>query len=155
MTGAAASGGRDAIALWARFVRVGQAVLAAVEGELKAAGHPPLVWYDALLELRRVAPGGLRPLALERQMLLAQYNVSRLADRLVRAGLVRAGPCPEDARGRVLYLTEKGRALVDAMWPAYRAAIRRHFAERLAPGDAEALAAILERLRPPPSTQAR
>lgn len=148
MNDAAASGATGAIALWARFVRVGQAVLAAVEGDLKGQGFPPLAWYDALLELRRADPQGLRPLALQRAMLLAQYNVSRLVDRLERAGLVRCGPCAEDARGQVVHVTEKGRGLLDAMWPAYRATIMAHFATRLEPGDAEALAAILERLRP-------
>jgi hypothetical protein len=31
----------DITSLWARFVRVSQAVLAAVEADLKAAGFPP------------------------------------------------------------------------------------------------------------------
>lgn len=138
----------EGIALWARFVRVSQAVLAGVEGDLKAAGFPPLVWYDALLELRRVEPDGLRPYELEREMLLAQYNVSRLVERLVRAGYVRKEPSREDARGQLVFTTEKGMALLDAMWPAYRNAIQSRFVARLAPAEAEALSGILERLRP-------
>jgi DNA-binding MarR family transcriptional regulator len=138
----------DIAGLWARFVRVGQSVLAAVEGDLKAAGFPPLAWYDALLELRRVAPEGLRQFELQQHMLLAQYNMSRLIDRLVHAGCARRQPCPEDARGQVVYLTEKGRALIDAMWPAYRTAIMAHFGDRLDGPQAEALSNILETLRP-------
>ncbi|NIP77277.1 MAG: MarR family transcriptional regulator, partial [Xanthomonadales bacterium] len=45
-------------------------------------------------------------------------------------------------------LTEKGRALTDAMWPAYRAAIAAHFSDKLDQADAEAMAALLEKLRP-------
>ncbi len=138
----------DIAGLWARFMRVSQSVLAAVEGDLKAAGFPPLAWYDALLELRRVAPEGLRQFELQEHMLLAQYNMSRLIDRLVHAGYVRRQPCPEDARGQVIYLTEKGRSLIDAMWPAYRAAITAHFGDRLDGRQAEALAGMLESLRP-------
>jgi len=138
----------DVAGLWARFMRVSQSVLAAVECDLKAAGFPPLAWYDALLELRRVAPEGLRQFELQDHMLLAQYNMSRLIDRLVHAGYARRQPCPEDARGQVVYLTEKGRALIDAMWPAYRAAIMAHFRDRLDGRQAEALSEILERLRP-------
>ena len=123
-------------------------MLAAVEGDLKAAGFPPLAWYDALLELRRVAPEGLRQFELQEHMLLAQYNMSRLIDRLVDAGYARRQPCPEDGRGQVVYLTEKGRALIDAMWPAYRAAITARFGDRLDGGQAEALGEILETLRP-------
>ncbi len=138
----------DIAGLWARFMRVSQGVLAAVEGDLKAAGLPPLAWYDALLELRRVAPEGLRQYQLQEHMLLAQYNMSRLIDRLADAGYARRQPCPEDARGQVVYLTEKGRALIDAMWPAYRAAISAHFGDRLDGRQAEALARIVESLRP-------
>jgi DNA-binding MarR family transcriptional regulator len=138
----------EVIDLWALFVRVSQAVLAAVEADLKAAGFPPLAWYDALLELRRADPQGLRPIALERRMLLAQYNVSRLVDRLEREGLVRCARCPDDARGQLVHITEKGRALLDAIWPAYRTAIMARFADRLGPGEAEVLRGILERLRP-------
>lgn len=140
----------DRVDLWARFVRVSQAVLDAVEADLKAAGFPPLGWYDVLLEIRRVDPEGLRPVELQRRMLLAQYSVSRLVDRLARAGLVRSEPCPEDARGRLVLVTEKGRAMLDSMWPAYRAAILARFASRLDAAEAEALGRILERLRPDP-----
>ncbi len=138
----------DTAGLWARFVRVGQSVLAAVEDDLKAAGFPPLAWYDALLELRRAAPGGLRQFELQEHMLLAQYNLSRLIDRLAHVGYARRQPCPEDGRGQVVYLTEKGRALIDAMWPAYRTAISAHFGDRLDQRQAEALNEILETLRP-------
>ncbi len=34
----------DVAGLWARFMRVSQSVLAAVEGDLKATGFPPLAW---------------------------------------------------------------------------------------------------------------
>jgi DNA-binding MarR family transcriptional regulator len=138
----------DIAGLWARFMRVSQSVLAAVECDLKAAGFPPLAWYDALLELRRVAPEGLRQFELQEHMLLAQYNMSRLIDRLVDAGYARRQPCPEDGRGQVVYITEKGRAVIDAMWPAYRAAITAHFGDRLDGRQAEALSEILETLRP-------
>src|SRR5947209_20067851 len=85
------------IRAWARLVRAQQAVLAAVEAELKAAGFPPLAWYDVLLELSR-KDEGLRPFALEQELLLAQYNLSRLLDRLESAGYVERRPCPDDAR---------------------------------------------------------
>jgi len=135
--------------LWARFMRVSQAVLGAVEVDLKAAGFPPLAWYDAFLELRRVDPEGLRQFELQKHMLLAQYNMSRLVDRLVAVGFVRREPCPEDGRGQVICLTEKGRALIDAMWPAYRAAITAHFGGRLGADETAALGGMLEKLRPP------
>ncbi|MEQ9813300.1 MAG: MarR family winged helix-turn-helix transcriptional regulator [Azospirillaceae bacterium] len=135
-----------AITAWARLVRQGQRVLALVEGDLKAAGFPPLAWYDALLELRRVGDKGLRPYRLQREMLLAQYNMSRLLDRLVRAGHVERLPSAEDGRGTLMRISASGRELLDRMWPVYRAAIDRHFASRLSETEAATLSRLLARL---------
>src|SRR4051812_41951490 len=130
---------------WTRLVRAQHRVLGAVEADLRRAGFPPLAWYDALLELRR-APEGLRPYQLEARMLLAQYNLSRLVDRLEAAGHLARAPSPEDGRGQVLRITEGGRALLAAMWPAYAAAIARHVGARLTEAQAGRLAALLDRL---------
>ena len=126
---------------------VSQAVLDRIEADLRCAGMPPLAWYDALLELDRAGSCGLRPFELQRAMLLAQYNTSRLVERLTHAGYVQRGRCPQDGRGQTLALTEAGREILAQMWPHYRAAIARHFAARLDPQETEALAAILEKLR--------
>src|ERR1043166_2025810 len=73
----------EATAAWIRLMRVQSRVLDAVEQDLKKAGFPPLAWYDALFELSRARSGEMRPVELERQMLLPQYSTSRLIDRLV------------------------------------------------------------------------
>jgi DNA-binding MarR family transcriptional regulator len=131
---------------WARLVRAQQQALTAVESDLKAAGFPPLGWYDVLLELSRADGGELRPFALEQELLLAQYNLSRLIDRLEKAGYVERRTCPEDGRGQVVAITAAGRALVKRMWPTYRAAIGRHVGARLSEDEAARLAALLGKL---------
>ena len=131
------------IRAWAHLVRAQQQALAAVEADLKAAGFPPLGWYDVLLELSRADGGELRPFALEEQLLLAQYNLSRLIDRLEKAGYVERRTCPEDGRGQVVAITASGRALVKRMWATYRAAIGRHVGAKLSDGDATRLATLL------------
>lgn len=138
----------DDTELWARFVRVSQAVVADVEAALKAEGFPPLAWYDALLELRRIGEDGCRQNALQSKMLLAQYNLSRLVDRLEKVGYVTRTPCPEDGRGQILRITEAGNDLLAEMWPAYRAAVQTRFAERLSVSQADGLSAALNWLAP-------
>jgi DNA-binding MarR family transcriptional regulator len=136
------------IRAWARLIRAQQAVLAAVEAELKAAGFPPLGWYDVLLELTR-KDGAIRPFALEQELLLAQYNLSRLLDRLEKAGYIDRRPCPDDGRGQEVAITAAGRALVKRMWPTYRAAIARHVGSKLSEDEAARLAALLGKLTEP------
>ena len=133
----------EAITAWARLVRVSQSLLPRVEADLKAQGYPPLSWYDALLELRRAGVGGLRPFELQQEMLLAQYNLSRLIDRLLKAGHVAREMCEDDGRGQILSITPHGKTVLKNMWPAYRAAIQKHFADRIDKKDVESLIKVL------------
>lgn len=136
----------EATAAWIRLMRVQTRVLDAVEQDLKKAGYPPLAWYDALLELSRAPTGELRPVELERQMLLPQYSTSRLIDRLVDDGLAARRECKIDKRGQFVEITEAGRDLQKKMWAAYSAAIEKHVGSKLSDADALKLCALLDRL---------
>src|SRR6186713_385089 len=110
---------------WIRLNRARDRVLGAIERDLKAGGCPPLAWYDVLLELTRVPEGRLRPFEIEKKTLLAQYNLSRLIDRLEREGLITREPCADDARGQWVVMTERGRATQARTWKVYAQAIQR------------------------------
>ncbi len=131
---------------WARLMRAQRRALATVEGALKQAGLPPLVWYDVLLELQRAGPAGLRPFELEREMLLAQYNLSRLIDRLQAAGYIARNICADDGRGQLITITRAGLAMRRRMWPVYADAIQSAIGERLSESKAAELGALLGRL---------
>ena len=137
----------ETVTAWARLVRISQAVLSKVEADLKAADLPPLSWYDALLELERARPDGLRPYQLQGRMLLAQYNMSRLTDRLAKAGYIEREDCSDDGRGQILKIDSAGRGLLQRMWPVYRKAIAAHFAEKLDTDETAALSRMLIKLR--------
>lgn len=134
------------IQAWARLVWASQAVAEAIEADLKTAEYPPLDWYDVLLELERSEKGELRPREIAELTLFARYNVTRLVDRLQKKGLVERVACPEDARGAVVRITDEGRHLRAQMWPVYRDAIKRHFADKLEPEEAEQLRDLLGKL---------
>ena len=90
---------------------------------LKAEGLPPLGWYDVLWETEK-ATNGIRPLTLQDRLLLPQYGLSRLVERMVKAGLVARLDCETDGRGQVLVLTEEGRMTRGRMWPVYASALQ-------------------------------
>ncbi len=130
----------EATAAWIRLMRVQSRVLDAVEQDLKKAGFPPLAWYDALLELSRAPSGELRPVELEKQMLIPQYSTSRLIDQLVDEGSAARRECKIDKRGQFVEITETGRELQKKMWSAYSAAIEKHVGSKLS--DADAMKAV-------------
>src|SRR3954467_5882568 len=109
---------------WTRLMRAREAVLGAIERDLKAADCPPLAWYDVLLELSRAGKGRLRPFEIEKETLLAQYNLSRLLDRLEKAGLVAREPGTDDGRGQWVVITQEGRATQARTWKVYAKAIQ-------------------------------
>ena len=131
---------------WARLVRVRDGLVAAIERDLKVAGVPPLAWYDVLLELSRAADGRLRPFEIEKETLLAQYNLSRLLDRLEKEGLIRREPCEDDARGQWVVITEEGRAAQARTWKVYARSIQQHVGEKLDERSATTLGGLLGRL---------
>lgn len=131
---------------WARLVRAEQATMSKIENQLKRAGLPSLAWYDVLLELSRDARSMLRPVELERRLLLTQYSTSRLIDRMEKAGAVERRACPEDGRGQLVAITARGRDLQRQMWDIYGQAIAELVGAKLSRNEAVTLYEILGRL---------
>ncbi|MBA3326334.1 MAG: winged helix-turn-helix transcriptional regulator [Rhodobacteraceae bacterium] len=134
------------VTAWVKLMTVSQALLGGIEAALKAAGLPPLTWYDALLEIERAGEGGVRPFELKARLLLPQYGASRLLDRLAGAGLVVRAACDDDGRGQLIRITEAGRRMRRAMWPVYAAQLYATIEGRLDAEDLQRLADLLGRL---------
>jgi DNA-binding MarR family transcriptional regulator len=135
---------RDAtVSAWSGMVRAARRLTDAVEAEVKQAGFPPLTWYDVLNELSRAPRGRLTPRELEDRTAMAQYNLSRLLDRLEREGLVQRIEFPGDRRRQRIEITGPGRFLRKAMWPVYGGAIERHLGSQLSDVETERLAVLL------------
>jgi len=139
----------DVTLAWARLLRAHNVALSTVEGALKDADLPPLAWYDALLEIERSGEEGIRPYELERRLLLPQYGLSRLLDRIEAAGYLDRQPCPDDGRGQVLVITASGKKMRKEIWPIYRIAIAKAVGSRLTIGEAKSLAGLLGKLVQP------
>jgi DNA-binding MarR family transcriptional regulator len=137
----------NTVQAWTNLVRAEQFVFARVEEDLKKAGFPPLEWYDVLYELDREPSGVLPQAQVQSRIMLAQYNLCRLVDRLSREDLVLRQPSPEDGRSNLLVITDKGRELRKRMWPVYSDAIEAHLGQHFSPGEAERLAQLLGKLQ--------
>jgi DNA-binding MarR family transcriptional regulator len=135
---------KAALKAWSGFLAAHALALRGIEERLKAAGSPPLDWYDVLLELDR-AGGRLRIGDLAARVVIAPYNMTRLLDRLEKEGLLCRERAVEDRRGAFAVLTEKGRALRRSAWPAYERAIREVMAP-LTEAEAESLARLMAKL---------
>jgi DNA-binding MarR family transcriptional regulator len=131
---------------WARIMKVQQKALQEIEEKLAKAKLPPIAWYDVLLELERAGEAGLRPFALEREMLLAQYNLSRLIDRIEKAGYVKRRACEDDGRGQVVAITAAGKSIRRRMWPIYARAIQSFLGDQITETEIDILDSVLGKL---------
>ena len=132
--------------LWVRLARAHNKVLDTVNNALKVSGLPDLSWYDVLLEIERSGHEGLRPFELEARMLLPQYSVSRLVDRLSKAGLIIIKPLAEDGRGRRLILTKEGKKMRLRMWKVYGPALQSAISEKLTSSQIKEAQKLLSRI---------
>lgn len=136
----------EAVAAWAGLHAVSTRLLHKAEAALKAAGLPPLSWYDVLHALAGAGKDGLRPYELQERLLLEQYNVSRLLARMEDEGLLQRSRHKGDGRGQVVWITRRGLGLRRRMWTVYGGVIAGRLDERLTVSDLAALQRLLARL---------
>ncbi len=132
---------------WARFFVTSALLLERVEAALKDAKLPPLAWYDLLWILESAEGERLRMHDLAARVVLSRYNVTRLADRMEKAGLIARERCEEDGRGAYCVLTPAGRALRRRMWPVYKGQVDACFGEHITIEEARTLAVTLEKVQ--------
>jgi len=134
-------------AAWRSFITAYGVVIERIERELVEAGLPPLGWYDVLLELSGAPDRRLRMHELAEAVVLSRSGLTRLVDRIERAGLLRREPDPADRRGAFAVLTHEGRGMLKRMWPVYARGIAEHFGRHLSDEEARVLDQALSRVR--------
>ncbi len=72
--------------------------------------------------------------------------MTKLVDRLERAGLLRRESCPEDRRGSYAVLTAEGEEMLRELWRVYSRVLRESVVEQLTGEEAKLLAEALNRL---------
>jgi DNA-binding MarR family transcriptional regulator len=130
---------------WKAFLRAQAGLIRTLDNELVAEEGLPITFFDVLAQLS-AAGGRLRMSELADAVLLSRSGVTRLVDRMVRAGLVRREQCPEDRRSLYATLTPEGeQALAEAL-PVHFAGIANHFGRHISDEEAKTLAAAFGRM---------
>ena len=114
--------------------------------ELEAELGLPLPWYGVLLHVGR-SPHGVRPMGeLVNATAFTSGGVTRLVDRMERAGLVERRPCPSDRRVQYVGLTDAGRDMLERATAVHLRGIQQHMMNRLEPREVADLDATLAKL---------
>ncbi|MEU9284763.1 MarR family transcriptional regulator [Streptomyces sp. NPDC048275] len=130
------------------------ATLLAVAGELTQRIHEGVVarGFEGLrpahgFAFTRLAPDGATVTDLATHLGVTKQAASQLVDELVRKGYVERRPHPDDARARLIVLTERGWACTRAAEAAAADAVRT-WGELLGEGEVRALRDQLVRIAP-------
>jgi len=137
------------LAAWRSVLNAHTTVVAHAETALAAAGLPPLAWYDVLWALRRAPARRVRMAELAAILTVSRGGLTKLADRLENAGLLRREPADDDGRGLYAVLTADGNTLLRRMWPVYSRALRETFVSAISSEEAALIAAALSRVNDP------
>jgi len=144
---------RPELAAWRGLLRAHSALAHDLDVELREACDLSLHEYEVLLLLSEAPGHRMRMSDVASAVLLSQSGLTRLVDRLARAGSVARTRCQEDRRGLNAELTEAGRARLEQARPTYLHGVRARFLDHFAPGELETLAGFWERVAPGATAQ--
>jgi DNA-binding MarR family transcriptional regulator len=137
------------LAAWRAVLNAQTSVVAHAEDALAAAELPPLAWYDVLWAIRRAPARRVRMAELAASLTISRGGLTKLADRLENAGVIRREPAQDDGRGLFAVLTAEGNTLLRRMWPVYSRALRETFVSTITKDEAAVIAAALGRVNDP------
>jgi len=101
--------------------------------------------YNVLRILRGQHPDGHARCDIIDRMIHTAPDVTRLIDRLVKAGLAKRGKSDDDGRLSLTYITDKGLKLLEKMQPEIEET-ERELASRMSEKQARSLANLCEKL---------
>ena len=130
---------------WRGVLNAHAAVVERAERELAEAGLPPLAWYDVLWAVRRAPGRRARMAELAEGLTVSRGGLTKLADRLEGAGLVRREAADDDGRGVYAAITEDGEVMLRRMWGVYSRVLRETIVDAVDAAEAGTIAAGLER----------
>jgi DNA-binding MarR family transcriptional regulator len=113
-----------------------------VDQAIERAHETGLTGFEILLRLAKLHPDGASVRYLSDQVVVSPSRVSRVAEDLVRRGLLERAASPHDGRLALVRLTDDGRGELAAMEATYLTAVGEHLADHLTPDQVEALTEI-------------
>ena len=134
------------IGAWWTFMAAHALLVERVGRDLVTAASVPLGSYNVLRLLHGAPGGSIRLSQLARAVHLTRSGVTRLANRLEKAGLLRREVDARDRRGSCAVLTDRGRDQLRQARKVLVRAITEHFGSYLSDAEAETLNATLSRM---------
>jgi len=132
---------------WGALARTHAAISGRLQEALASADFPPLPWYEVLATVADASDERMKMGDLAEALVITRGGLTKLVDRLIKAGLMERTFCETDRRVSYATLLPAGRALLEEMRPVVIAELKAAFATDLSDRQAEELRGMLERVR--------
>lgn len=132
---------------WIALTRTHSAVRGRLEEALTAAGLPPMAWLEVLVTLERAPEQRMKMGELAEALVITRGGLTKLIDRLIKAGLLERTFCATDRRVSYATLLPAGAELLGEMRPIAGEELQAAFSANLTASQAEQLRELLDRVR--------
>ncbi|NKY87149.1 MarR family winged helix-turn-helix transcriptional regulator [Nocardia veterana] len=130
---------------WSAYIRLRQRLDAAMAAGLARDGLS-VSDYEILVALSEARAGSVRARDLAAQICWDKSRLSKHLARMEKRGLVVRSPAAEDARGRLICLTESGRRAIERAAPRHVELVRRLFVDQVTAAEAAALRSVSDKV---------
>jgi DNA-binding MarR family transcriptional regulator len=132
---------------WGALTRTHAAVSQRLQEALAQGDFPPLPWYEVLAAVAEAPDRRMRMGDLAEALVITRGGLTKLVDRLVKAGLLERTFCADDRRVSYATLLPAGMTLLAEMRPVIVAELELAFSANLSVGEANKLRSTLDRVR--------
>jgi DNA-binding MarR family transcriptional regulator len=132
---------------WGALARTHAAVSQRLQEALAQGDYPPLPWYEVLATVAEAPEQRMRMGDLAEILVITRGGLTKLVDRLVKAGLLERTFCETDRRVSYATLLPAGRQLLAEMRPVIVGELEVAFSANLSERQADQLREMLDRVR--------
>jgi DNA-binding MarR family transcriptional regulator len=132
---------------WRTFIESSWALHTRLEDDLRAATGLSMNDYHVLVVLSETPDRRLRMGELADRLVFSPSRITYQINSMVKRGMVRKQPCPEDGRGQEAVLTDEGMAALEAAAPLHLITVRDRFIDRLDADELAVIARVFDRVR--------
>lgn len=132
---------------WGALTRTHAAVTGRLQEALAQGDYPPLPWYEVLATVAEAPEERMRMGDLAEILVITRGGLTKLVDRLVKAGLLERTFCETDRRVSYATLLPAGRDLLAEMRPVIVGELEVAFSANLSERQADQLREMLDRVR--------
>jgi DNA-binding MarR family transcriptional regulator len=132
---------------WGALTRTHAAIVQRLQEVLSSSDFPPLPWYEVLATVAEAPEQRMKMGDLAEALVITRGGLTKLVDRLVKAGLLERTFCETDRRVSYATLTSSGRDLLAEMRPVVIAELEVAFSANLSVRQAKELRVTLDSVR--------